>query len=147
MIFDIDGFCFSERESVRQIDPRVALRNITRREKITKQIQDNTLEPNQIFEQKYKSGYFEGTTSISSLLYFTSQFIPVQEWCEQKLNQSSSCAMIYLFTRDPNSYDKLRDPSKKIYFEYHDAWDTTSVDAWIFILGNIILALAYFANF
>ena len=55
--------------------------------------------------------------------------------------------MIYLFTRDPNSYDKLRDPSKKIYFEYHDAWDTTSVDAWIFILGNIILALAYFANF
>ena len=55
--------------------------------------------------------------------------------------------MIYLFTRDPNSYDKLRDPSKKIYFEYHDAWDTSTVDGWIFIVGNIILFLAYFANF
>jgi hypothetical protein len=35
LVFDIDAFCSSERETIRQIDPRVVMRNKTKRENIT----------------------------------------------------------------------------------------------------------------
>jgi hypothetical protein len=116
-IFDIDGFCLTERENIKHIDPRNVFRNKTKKESIISQNLESKQTSQEYFYDQYNAGYFNNAKSLSPILYMTSQFLPVRKYCElnHEDQNPSTCAMIFLFSRDPESYDNLRIKDKKIY--------------------------------
>lgn len=148
-IFDIDGFCNTERENVKHSDPRNVFRNKTKKASITDQNQNLTIPAAIYFFEKYKAGYFNQAKSISPLLYFISQYIPVKQWCDYKFPEqnNSTCAMIFLFSREPSSFDKLRLKDKKIYSEYLDEWSRSTNDFYFILASCIVMGFAYFLQF
>ena len=55
--------------------------------------------------------------------------------------------MIFLFTRDPETYDKLRVKDKKIYYDYLDEWDKSTLGFNMIVLCVIFAGIGYFFNF
>jgi hypothetical protein len=55
--------------------------------------------------------------------------------------------MIFLFSREPDTYDKLRVKDKKIYDEYLDEWDRSTHDFYFVAVGAIVMGFGYFLEF
>ena len=55
--------------------------------------------------------------------------------------------MIFLFSREPDSFDKLRVKDKKIYSDYLDEWDRSTHDFYFVAVGAIVMGFGYFLEF
>ena len=55
--------------------------------------------------------------------------------------------MIFLFSREINSFDKLRVKDKKIYDDYLDEWDRSTNDFWFVAISCFLMAFGYFLEF